>query len=246
MFGALIFLIALAFGITILGSSVLIGLFARRGRYTRTERISRRLTLELGALAVTLALIPLFLLLIFDSQATVWRLDSFLLIVFLFGESARLAQQNLALGRFRLRIAILFLAFSGIFLTIESVNVFWWGSMTGYAGGLLWIVILSGIQFVYWVGYDRTNNASPQTAMARRRGAVVERLQRDHYADYPDGASYRNADAQSNAVADSDRRVYAHRLAFTRSRNGYGRTVADPFGRPTTYRRRRSDRDPRA
>jgi hypothetical protein len=239
------FFAVLVFGGAILGFGGLAGLRLKQRRWNGVEARGLRFALEFGLFTAVFALVPFVLFYLFSFETVVWRLSSLLLAAFLGTEMVRIAYQVWRFGALWPATTTLLLVFSGILLTIEGVNVLWWGALVGYAIGLLWIVILAGTQLIAFVCYDRSGISATQgyqVGNAGRgdvdpgryghHGLLGQRLQRDHRADHPYGAAYDHADTQRHAVGNTGRSRHAHRLAFTRTRDGHGRTVANPVVRP--------------
>jgi hypothetical protein len=217
------------------------------------EAHSLRLSIAFGLAATIFALIPFFFALIFDYETVIWRLASLLLVLFLGTEMTQMAHYLARFGALQPRMGFLLLVFSGILLTIELINMLWWGAREGYAPGLLGILILSGSQFIMFVSYDRTKSNQtpyrPKTIgpkhhaddVPRRADAGGGQLQRHNATNYPHRTATNHQPkpgAQPNADANARRQRYGHRLAFTRTRDGDGWTVAHPVTRPDEDTRR--------
>ena len=239
------FFAVLVFGSAVLGFGGLAGLRLKQGKWNGLEARGLRFALEFGLFSVIFALVPSVLYYLFNFETVVWRLSSLLLAAFIGTEMVRIVYQVWRFGALWPATTTLLLVFSGILLTIELINVLWWGTLVGYASGLLWIMLLAGIQFIAFVCYDRSGSIAIQQSYKvgktgrgpldsggyGHHGLLGQRLQRNHRANHPHGAAYDHADSQHHPVGNAGRIRHRHRLAFTRSRDGDGRTVANPIVR---------------
>ncbi len=242
MVGSDFFIAVMLLGIGLLGSGGFAGLWIKQRHWSEAEEAGLRFMMEFSLAAVLLALMPFVLSYIIHSRSAVWRISSVFYSIFMFVEIGRIYFKANLLGVRRVWAAVFLLVLSVIMLTIELINLFWWGSLVGYAGGLLWLLTLAGIQFIAFVCHDRSAFSSdvqrytvaavgqnkPVGGAYRHHGVLGERLQRDYPAHHPYRTAHRHRHTHRNPVEHARRERHAHRLAFTRTRAGYGRTVANP------------------
>lgn len=232
MFGEAFFFITIIVGTLLFSVGGLAG--RQHKRMSRAEIAGLRLLLELSLGVIVLALVPDVLFFFFALPGVVWRLASFTIAVFLLMEIGRVIEKTRTLGARWPGTMIFLLVLSGIMLTIELINMLWWSSLAGYTAGLLWILTLAGIQFIAFVCYDpvapkRYSIQSVVSADGRYR-----QLQRDHRSDRANGPPFCHTDHNAQTIGDRRSQHHTHRLAFTRTRDGYGRTVANPAARSHT------------
>lgn len=239
------FFAVLVFGSAILGAGGLAGLRLKQGKWNGVEVRGLRFALEFSLFSVVFALLPSVLYYLFNFETVVWRLSSLLLGAFIATEMVRIIYQVWRYGALWPTTTALLLVFSGILLTIEFINVLWWGVLAAYASGLLWILILAGIQYIAFVCYDRSGTTETQdysvgkttrglgsTGGYGHHGILGQRLQRHDRANHPHRAAHDHGDAQRHPVRNARRLRHRHRLAYTRSGDGDSRTVANPTVRP--------------
>jgi hypothetical protein len=232
MFGEAFFFITIIVGTLLFSAGGLAGL--QRKRMSRAEIAGLRLLLELSLGVVVLALVPDVLFFFFTLPGIVWRLASFAIAMFLLVEVGRVIEKTRALGAHWPVTMIFLLVLSGIMLTIELINMLWWSSLAGYTAGLLWILTLAGIQFIAFVCYDPVAPKRYSIQSVVSADSHYRQLQRNHRSDRANGPPFRHTDRDSQAIGDHRSQHHTHRLAFTRTRNGYGRTVANPTIRSHT------------
>lgn len=218
------------------------GLMAVRQRQTRwntAEAASLRIGLEYALSAAVFALLPFPLYYLLGVSVTIWHLTSFLLVCFMLVESARIFYNMQALRPGWPAAMGAFIVFSALFLTIELVNTVWWGSLGIYAGGLLWILGVAGVQLVAFVCYARPPFAARQESQSGQyavRGLFTERvytdrLRGDHAPGYSNGSAHLNAYAHHDAIQHAGRQQHADRHPVNRARVAHRRTVTDGFVR---------------
>ena len=238
-------------GLGILGLNGVVGLRVTARphwgrRETRRWRREWRSVMELGFFALVFALVPLLLSTIMDFETVIWRLASLTLAAFLATYLARLGYRARRYGVLWPGATILLLVILAILLTIEMVNMLWWGALASYAGGLLGILTLAGIQLITVVGYDRADFAQilplfqqlPKTSGRgarsrdyRHHGVLGQQLQRHHRPDHPDGAPDGHGDLHRHPHPHAQRLRHTHRLAFTRARDRNRRPFTNPAAR---------------
>lgn len=218
------------------------GLMAARQRQLRwnvADAANLRIGLEYGLCAAVFALLPFPLYYLLGVSVTIWHLSSFLLVCFMLVESIRIFYNIQAL-RMRWPLAMIaFLVFSAIFLTIELINTLWWGSLGVYAGGLLWILGVAGVQLVAFVCYARPPFAARYGSQPGRyavRGFLTDRvhtdrLRSDHAAGYPNSPANGNAHTYRDPIQHAGRQQHADRNPVNRARVTHRGPVTDGFVR---------------
>jgi len=174
-------------GAVLAGFSGLIGVSRARDD---AERTGLRLLLELTLATVCFALLPFPLYAALNSGVVVWSLASLTLGLYLLLQLTRIYAKA---SRYRIvqpLMTMSLLVFSAIVFTIEVINVFWWHTLAGYAGGLLWLLVLSAVQYIAYICYDRSqldNHVHQATSpyQPRYRGLAADRLRRHHLANHP-------------------------------------------------------------
>lgn len=146
-------------GIALAGFSALISAF-RRGdvQLTPLENYGRNMILEMGLVAALFALIPFpteQLLILFGFAAGVWRLSSAAMVIFLIGwgvlNFTRYQKVISAYPSGALPTQIGFNMILGLIGAFLVLNVFFFGSASFYMIGLIWMLALSGVQFLGFV-----------------------------------------------------------------------------------------------
>lgn len=141
--------------LTLAGFSALLSVF-RRGDdgWSEEEVIGQRLILELSFASAAFSVLPLA---IFHTlgEAPVWRISSGLLIAFtiLWGLFSRRRSKQAAgdVPQPRTRVWVIGQASSLVAMVIQALNVFLWGSFSGYIWGILWLAFSAGLQFMLFV-----------------------------------------------------------------------------------------------
>lgn len=219
-----------------------IGLRYRRQSLHPAEVASLRFALEFSHAAVILAVVPLFLGLIFRYERAVWGLSSLIAGGFLLFEIVRAWR---AAGLYVVRWPVVFISYlvlSAIMLTIEVLNLLWWQSEIAYATGLFWIVLIAGVQLTAFICYvpiqptDRSHHSDraerPVSYHTAADPGRAQWMRRRNSAGHPNTATNGRTNSHANTNGDTRSERYAHRLAFThRSRDRRG-TVPNTAVRP--------------
>lgn len=229
------FLIVVMFiGVVIFGFAGMVAWRARQTQWDAAERSGIRLALELSFATVLLALLPFPLYYLFESGGVVWRLASVFSVIFLFVEGAKTFRQMTRYGAKWPALMISLLVLSGILLTIEMVNIFWWGSLAVYAFGLMWIVGLAGVQYISFVCYDldlllqkKTHDSTQSAYAVHRAKQPGERVQRGSRADHPNGKAHTSTNPYRDPVSYARRQRYAHRLPLAHEQRSYRGPLSD-------------------
>lgn len=243
--GVEFFIVVMILGVVLLVFSGIVGL--RMRHMDVMQNFELRVVLELSLCAVFFALLPFPLYFLTNYAPFTWRAGSFLLAVCLFVQIARLYYKVNLYGVRWPFAAISLLVLSGILLTIEVVNSFWWAALSVYAWGLLWILTLSGIQFIAFVLYDRqpathmpfvqSLDADSSRPKYGYPGALQQRLQRDNTAGHPNTAANGYRHTYRDPVSYARRQRHAHRLTNSQRRRGWRN--ADPTVGANEYTQRR-------
>lgn len=243
MNGAVFFVGMMVLGMGLLGFGGLAGLQARRARARELERAELRLALEFSLATVFFALLPFMVYLLSDYEPFIWRLTSSVIAMYLLVAIGRVYHRIHRMGASWPIAMISLLVLSGFLLTIELVNVFWWASLAGYAWGLLWILLLAGIQYVAFVTYDHkpaqiqpTAHRNARPWPERRGDPRREWMRRHDPTDYPYVASNRDRDTHSTSYSDARRRRIAY--GFRNSTRSNRRPISDAttWSHPNTRR----------
>lgn len=243
----LIFLLALA----LFSFEALVGLRSyTTGRWNAISGVNLGVALEFTLGAIILSVLPFVLAVLLGMVPHIWGVGSFVLAVFLLLQIARIyVKMNTLQARWPLVMATL-LVLSGIVLSIEVINSFWWGSLAWYAYGLLWIMAVAAIQLIAFALYDVERSdafhpglspAPPQPVdhQPRLRGLMPERMRRERRAAHPDRAPDDHANIYRDPVAFARRERYAHRYPLSGADTRPRRTNANPAVRPNPNRRSR-------
>jgi len=238
MTGVTFLLITLIPGISLLGLGGILGL---RRSLDAGQREDLRLLLELSLFTVLFTLLPLALSAIFHHEPFVWRMASLALGVFLFVHVGRSYYKINVYGMRWPFAMISLLVLSAILLTIEIINVLWWAAAGAYIWGVLWMLTLSGIQFIAFVLYDRnlpisrTPVGTPQIFSLedtrpdyRVPDVLRQRVQRDHATSRADGTANNYPHTYRDPVSYARRERYANRVhdATKHHRRGIANTSA--------------------
>lgn len=146
-------------GIALAGFSALISAFRRSDiQLTPIEMYGRGMILEMGLTAALFALIPFpteQLLFLFGFSAGVWRISSAMLLLFFIGwgvlNFTRYQKLISAYPGGALPPQIGFNMLLGLVIALLVLNVFFFGSASFYMIGLIWMLVLSGMQFLAFV-----------------------------------------------------------------------------------------------
>jgi hypothetical protein len=232
------FYAVMCLGSGFLGLSGLAGLHFKRQHWDKIEAANLRLSLEFGLFSVVFALLPFLMVLMFESETVAWSFSSLFLAIFLLTQIGRIFYgSNLHGARWPLA-TIFLLALSSFFSTIETVNAVAWASSSWYAWGMLWLVVISAIQFVAFVCYDR---AAPElrTVEAPRKpityglhGDLPDRLRRHHRPNNPDGSANTDTNIHRDPVAYARSQRYPHLPPYSRPGDANRRPVAHAAIRP--------------
>lgn len=153
--GTEFFQMAVLTALSLLGITAILGVIRKRSHWDRAERVGLWLSLEIGLFAVLFALLPQPLNYTFGVEDVAWRFGSLALTMYFGFLVLTINSKQRQFGAQFPLVMRLLLAICVIFLTMELVNAVWWGSLAGYAFGVLWLVALAGIQFIAFVCYDR-------------------------------------------------------------------------------------------
>jgi hypothetical protein len=227
-------------GIGVLGTCGLAGLRARRWGLDDAERSGLQLALEFSLLAVVFALVPFAMHALFVFEAVAWQLSSLVLAALLLAQITRIGFMTYHLGARWPAATISLLVLSAILLTIELVNVIWWRGFSGYAVGLLWVLLLACVQFVAFVSYgQQSTEAAPVVGTIRNyaqdrvaagdsyHGILGERLRRNSSSGNPNRAPHAHRYTHRDPIHYARRQRYADRLANPRARHAHRRPFAD-------------------
>jgi hypothetical protein len=227
----------LIFGGFVFATAALIGLSYRRRRLSADEAVGLRLALEFSLGGSVLALIPFALAAIIRFESVVWALSSLVMAGALLALIVRVVLLSARLEARWPLATISLLVLSAILLTIEVTNVLWWQSLMGFAGGLLWMLLLAGIQltaFVCYVPIEKPTHEDVIRSLADA-GDRAEWMRRRRPAGDPDAApdgATVHGDAHSH-------RPHSHRLAFTHQRQPNRRPIPNAAVRPNGHPRSR-------
>ncbi len=228
MSGVVFFIVVLFVGIVLLGFGGLAGLRARHLRqdlhWDGAERTGMRFMLEFSLFTMFFSVLPLALMLLNVDETVVWRVASLLLALFLFTVVGRVLYKIVLYNPRWPILIISLLVLSVILLTIELINVFWWSSLAVYSWGLLWVLILSCIQFIIFVTYDWPNS---DAIIHTLPGVDVGRhgMQRNHPNRYSDGQAHHHTNIHRDPIHYARRQRYAKYHPFARTT----RTNRRPF-----------------
>jgi hypothetical protein len=146
-------------GVFLAGFTGLIAINRKMPSWDVAEQLSVRFSLEFCLFATLFALLPYPLYYLGDETFAL-RISSMAMALFLGVEISRIRHYSRKFGSHWSFTMVLLLALSTIFLTIEFVNALVWNSLAGYTAGLLWIVLLAGIQFIAFIIYNKQNHRS--------------------------------------------------------------------------------------
>ena len=231
MSGVVFFIVVLFVGIVLLGFGGLAGLRARHlhqdSGWDMAERAGMRFMLEFSLFTVFFAVLPLTLMLLNVDESVIWRIASFMIALFLFTVVGRVLHKTVLYSPRWPVLIISLLVLSVILLTIELINVFWWTSLAGYSWGLLWVLILSCIQFIIFVTYDPPNSEATIHTLPGvdpgHRG-----MQRNHPDRHSDGQADHHTNIHRDPIHYARRQRYAHRHPFARSTRANRRPFTNP------------------
>ena len=236
--------LAMILALGIFGFCGLAGLRYKSARWDRAEREDWRLAMEFSGAAMLFSLLPFLYHRLFEYESVVWRLASLTLALYLFALIGRIYYKAGLYGA-RSPLALwTLLVLSAIMLTIEFANMIWEHRMSLYGGGVLWLLFLSGVQFVAFVIYDgnpeplQTTLHTPGKRGYRYHGVFDERMRREHGADRPDRSTHRHGHIHSDPVDYARRKRYANTLADALARNANRRSVSDAATRRDRDHRR--------
>ncbi|MBC8100330.1 MAG: hypothetical protein H7Y11_12870 [Armatimonadetes bacterium] len=248
-----------------IGVAGLLGVFRKRMQWDSAERAGLWLALELGVMVMLFALLPYPISFAVTgattdttmngsvNEALAWRLSSLALVLYLLVHMGLVSLQRREFGAQYPGLMQALLVASGLCLVVEFANVVWWGSLAGYAGGVLWLLALCGIQVIAFVCYDRLPavlvNHAPPAPRAQVVDNAYERLRTDPAhrrmrggvsANHPDPAPDRNTDpnAQPNRAGNWLGRP-TNRFSDDSAVNRHRGTLPDPTVRRGIHRNRR-------
>jgi len=170
------------------------------------ERDTLRIALELSLFTMLLALLPLLLAATMIDAETLWVLSSVMFTVFLAAQLARVMDKMREHGVRWPVVSGLLLVLSVFLLTIEVINVLWWRAGIAYAAGLVWLLLLAGVQTIAFICYERLptvdndiNDIHPTHAYEPGyHGIMGQRLRRHHHTNY----THRPPDSSTNRYRD--------------------------------------------
>jgi hypothetical protein len=254
--GVEFFTLVAALGALFAGFTEIVILLRRRGRgfyaLDLAERDGLTLSLEFNIFAVVFSLLPFPLFYSGRSEAFAWRLSSMALALFLSFELFK------AIGRAR-RHAVRWptlmgalVAGTGLVIGMAFLNAIWWSSLAVYTGGLLWIMLLCGVQFAAIVSYEHHYGFAPtpgvDDAHAGRRGEPFRgRLRRFGGGGHPNRAPDAHPDGDGHGHGYPRLGRDPNRYADQPAGRTNGRAVADSaVRRGATGRRGGPGRQPDA
>ena len=215
------FVLVMFVGIVLLGFGGMVGWRVRQSTNNVEERYNLRLTLELSLFTVVFALLPFPLVYLFSAvELLAWQFASLGIATFLGLEIMRIYYKG-QIYRVRWTFSLIsLLVLSGIFLTIELLNGLMWASLAVYTWGLLWLLTLSGIQFISFVLYEKA-------VRSRNTNTAFQQLQRDGGTDYSNGAPDYQPNRYRDPVEYAKRQRYAHRFPIAHSARPNRRSFTD-------------------
>jgi hypothetical protein len=145
------YLILAPIALGLFGMMALLGLVHkhRQPHLALAEKAELGFSLQLSFFTVVFAILPFVVF-----GEAMWRWLSLALALFLGLQMARAFYLHREFEAEYPAVLGLLLALSGIFLTIEVFNTLFWNASFPYGSGLLWLFILTGIQFIAFVCYD--------------------------------------------------------------------------------------------
>ena len=238
-----LFLISIAIlGVGLTGFAGLLGLVRRPGADTDLTAGDLRVVHLFSVAAVLFALMPFPLYYAFGAESVVWRAGSGLLglfLVFMIGFNLR--KMRIAQPRWP-KVMTGLLALSALVLLAEGLNTVWWGSLAGYAWGLLWLLLLAGIQFAAFVYFEHDHNAvenqelpDVQTLGVRDSGVSAGRVRGGVRAGHPDRATHHHADLHRHRLGHTRLERHANGFPYATSRDSYRRPDPDLAVRPDSH-----------
>lgn len=199
--GVEFFYAIMALGVSFAGFTALVANLRKNGTWEEIETFGLRLSLELGVFTVIIGLIPFPLAYLDTDESLIWRLGSLLLGGFLLVEITKVwtkIRQNQPNWPFLMGIL---LVISGFILTMEFVNALLWSDLALFAIGLLWVVTLSGIQFIAFVTYDR-QPVPPKPIFEPAESPYRPLRMRDNgHSNHPDRPTNRYTPSDHNGIA---------------------------------------------
>lgn len=225
----------LAVGLVFFGFGLIIGRY-RRDQLDGAERFSLRLSLEWSLLAIAFALLPFPLFFVSGAERAVWGLASLLLGLVLLTQVIRIAAKlNVFAVRWPLALGLL-LVLSAVFSTIELLNALFVRGLAWYAWGLLWLLMMAGLQVVAFLFYDRTTAYETLPLdippAYEHHNLVADRVRRDRRASRTYGATVRYRHANFDPITHARLERYADRYGVPRARDGNWRPFPNPVVRP--------------
>lgn len=204
------------------------GLISISRKWDAAEKTGIQLALELCLFTTILALLPYPLYYLGD-EIFALRISSMAMALFVGVEIGRVYKGTTLFGSNW--PTVLLLALSGIFLTMEFINAIAWNSLGVYIAGLLWIVLLSGIQFIAFVIYDRQD----RLRAAQHRHPV--RVRGVGETGYPNNAPNTGTISNYNrtGTAGFGRNTHSNLDGFSRFPGG--RTIGNAAVRPNADKR---------
>lgn len=145
------YLILAPVALGLFGMIALLGLTRKRhhAHLSLVEKAELGFSLQLAFFTVVFTVLPFVVF-----GETMWRWLSLGLALFLGAQMARAFYLHREFEAEYPTVLGLLLALSGIFLTIEVFNTLFWNDSFPYGSGVLWLFILTGIQFIAFVCYD--------------------------------------------------------------------------------------------
>ncbi len=227
MRGQEFFWLVLLLGMGLITAGILIGRRRRRFGWDMIESLNFYVMLQFSFSTLVFALLPFPVYHLSKSEPATWGAVSLLMALFLLVEIGQLYYKMNVIGaRWPWAMVALLIISIGLF-TAEVVNTLWWDQLSWYAWGLLWVLVVSVIQLIVFVGYDGTDDdfsSSAQTVdraenrpVYQYHGILPERLRRERSANHPHRAPNHNANIYSDPINVAKRQRYANRYPFTRA-----------------------------
>jgi hypothetical protein len=220
---------------TLFALGTVTGMRQKPTQWDAVAGLNLRISLEFSLSAVLFALVPFPLYHLFRLELVVWGLGSLLLALVLLVEIGRIYYKMNVLGARWPFIMATLLVLTSVVFTVEVVNFLWWNGLAGYAYGLLWLLIVAGLQLIAFIAYDAPLVERDEATFAAHRlendpryghhGLLPERLRRERRADHSNRAPNHYANPYSDPVAVAKRERYANRYPFTRPNTRAGGTL---------------------
>ncbi len=234
------FTMVLTFSLVLFGFGIIIGR-KRREVLDEAERFSLRMGSELAFAGALFALLPFPLYFISSVEGSTYGMASLLLATYFLMQTVRVGFKIIQYQAHWPAAVGFLLVLSVVFSTIEMLNALITRGLVWYAWGLIWLLILSGLQTLAFIFYDRrliddSNDIAPVDEHHR---VVADRMRGNRGTGRADSPANGNRYANGNGLSHSRLERYRDRNGLSNADHTDWRPLTNAPVRPDSYRRRR-------